>query len=79
MDEALVESHGVLGYNALGALALGQAAGLEEGDVNEVAEEALVDPEHLVELLDRLGLVVGLEDRGRDLKDTDRGGPMAIS
>jgi hypothetical protein len=28
MDEALVEGHGVLGDDALGVLALGQAAGL---------------------------------------------------
>ena len=30
-----------------------------------MAEEPLGDVEHLVELLDRLALVVGLEDRGR--------------
>jgi hypothetical protein len=65
MDEAAVESHWVLGGDALGVPALGQAAGPEEDDVDEVAEEPLVDSEHLVELLDRLALVVGLEDGGR--------------
>ena len=65
MDEALVEDRGVLGGDALGVLALGQAGGLPKDDVDEVAEQALVDAEHLVELFYRLALVVGLEDGSR--------------
>jgi hypothetical protein len=65
VDEALVRRCGVLGGDALGVLGLGQAAGLPEDDVDEVAEEALADAERLVELLDRLAIVVGLEDGGR--------------
>jgi hypothetical protein len=47
VDEALVQRHGVLGGDAPGVLALGQAAGLEEDDVDEVAEEALIDADLL--------------------------------
>jgi len=56
MDEALVQRRGVLCGDALGVLALRQAAGLPEDDVDEVAEEALADPERPVEFLDRLAL-----------------------
>ena len=65
MDEAAVERHCVLGGDAPGVLAFGQTAGLPEDDVDEIAEQALADPERLVELFDRLALVVGLEDGGR--------------
>ena len=54
-NEALVQRHGVLCGDALDVLALGQPASLPEDDVDEVAEEAPVDPEHLVEL-ERLAL-----------------------
>ena len=43
MDEVLVEGRGVLGGDALGVLALGPPAGLPKDDVDEVAEQALVN------------------------------------